>query len=107
MVHSVRSWPLADLSSPPANSQLLGVKRTLLKSRIVRWPKGDIPPWRENEDLHRIEHRRVPPGGDMQRRGGSGQLLASFKPVVSSSRARPIVRLPRTQSSQDRLGRDV
>src|SRR5262249_47418074 len=37
--------------------------------------KADILPWRENEDLPRIEHRREPPGGDMQRRGGSGQPI--------------------------------
>src|SRR5262245_27576688 len=31
-------------------------------------------PWRENEDLPRIEHRReAPEAGDMQRRGESGQ----------------------------------
>jgi GAF domain-containing protein len=30
-------------------------------------------PWRESEDFPRIEHCREPPGGDMQRRGGSGQ----------------------------------
>jgi GAF domain-containing protein len=32
-------------------------------------------PWRESEDLPRIEHRREPPGGDMQRRGSSGQSV--------------------------------
>src|SRR5262249_22981115 len=36
-------------------------------------PKADILPWRKNEDLPRIEHRREPPGDDMQRRGESGQ----------------------------------
>src|SRR5262245_50034340 len=35
--------------------------------------KADILPWRGSEGLPRIEHRRVPPGGDMQRRGESGQ----------------------------------
>jgi GAF domain-containing protein len=30
-------------------------------------------PWRESWYLPRIEHRHEPPGGDMQRRGGSGQ----------------------------------
>jgi two-component system, NtrC family, sensor kinase len=35
--------------------------------------EADILPWRESEDLPRIEHRREPAlGGDMQRRGGSG-----------------------------------
>src|SRR5262245_59953722 len=33
----------------------------------------DILPWRESEDLPRIGDRREPPGGDMQRRGRSGQ----------------------------------
>src|SRR5215475_8044900 len=53
---------------------LSGAKRKLLKSRIVRlWPKADILPWRESDDLPRIGHRREPfLGGDMQR-GGSGQ----------------------------------
>jgi two-component system, NtrC family, sensor kinase len=31
--------------------------------------------WRESEDLPRITHRREPPGGDMQRRGESGQSV--------------------------------
>jgi PAS domain S-box-containing protein len=35
---------------------------------------GFILPWRESEDLPRIEHRREPlEAGDMQRRSGSGQ----------------------------------
>ena len=44
-------------------------------TRDVRyWPKADTQPWREPEDLLRIEHRREPPeAGDMQRRGESGQ----------------------------------
>jgi hypothetical protein len=36
-------------------------------------PKRTSLPWRESADLPRIEHRREPPGGDMQRRGVSGQ----------------------------------
>src|SRR5262245_53139594 len=32
-------------------------------------------PWRESEDVPRIEHYREPPGDDMQRRGGSGQSV--------------------------------
>src|SRR5262245_8628593 len=53
---------------------LSGAKRKLLKSRIVRlWPKADILPWHESEDLPRIEHRREPPGSDMQRRGENGK----------------------------------
>ena len=36
----------------------------------------NILPWRESEDLPRIEHRREPPeAGDMQRRGSSGQSV--------------------------------
>jgi len=44
-------------------------------TRDVRyWPTADTQPWREPEDLLRIEHRREPPeAGDMQRRGESGQ----------------------------------
>src|SRR5262245_30873599 len=47
------------------------------KADIEKWPlltQADILPWRENEDLPRIEYCREPAvGGDMQRRGGSGQ----------------------------------
>src|SRR5215475_14194069 len=35
--------------------------------------QSGLLPWRESGDLPRIEHRREPPGGDMQRRGGSKQ----------------------------------
>src|SRR5215510_12498301 len=34
--------------------------------------QSGLLPWRESGDLPRIEHRREPPGGDMQRRGSSG-----------------------------------
>jgi hypothetical protein len=42
-----------------------------------------ILPWRESEDLPRIEHRREPPEGDMQRRGESG------RPVKGQRTLRP------------------
>ena len=54
-------------------------------------------PWREGEDLPRIEHGREPPEtGDMQRRGEGGQ-------PVKSQRARPKARnAPTEQESTDR-----
>src|SRR5262245_24390424 len=38
-------------------------------------------PWRESEDLPRIVHRREPPGGDMQRRGSSGQPVKGQRKI--------------------------
>src|SRR4029453_684420 len=48
-------------------------------------------PWRESEDLPRIEHRREPPeAGDMQRRGGSGhQGRRTTKPKVRKAPTAP------------------
>src|SRR5262249_11125731 len=43
-------------------------------------------PWREGEDLPRIVHRREPPGGDMQRRGGSGQPMKGQHSVRPKNR---------------------
>src|SRR5215831_19380342 len=78
------------------------------------WPRRASPvpidcpllPWRENEDLPRIEHRREPPGGDMQRRGGSGQPVkgqrASRRP---KARKAPTAHLSTDHSAEqfDRL----
>src|SRR5262245_56667102 len=46
-----------------------------IQGRYARFdPKRTSSSWRESEDLPRIEHRREPAGGgDMQRRGESGQ----------------------------------
>src|SRR5262245_47202918 len=52
-------------------------------------PRGNILPWRESEDLPRIEHRREPPEGDMQRRGESGQ-------PANGQRTRPKARKAQT-----------
>ena len=45
-------------------------------TRDVRyWPKADTQPWREPEDLLRIEHRREPPeAGDMAYGASFGEL---------------------------------
>jgi two-component system, NtrC family, sensor kinase len=54
---------------------LSGVKRTWAGAVQMSAfdPKRTSLPWRESADLPRIEHRREPPEGDMQRRGVSGQ----------------------------------
>src|SRR5262245_34295336 len=49
-------------------------------------PKRTSLPWRESEDLPRIEHRREPPGGDMQRRRTSSRPEKG--PPASSPKAR-------------------
>ena len=41
----------------------------MLRRPVDPATKADILPWRKKEDLPRIEHRREPVGGDMQRRG--------------------------------------
>jgi two-component system, NtrC family, sensor kinase len=53
-------------------------------------PKRTSLPWRESEDLPRIEHRREPPGGDMQRRGASGQLAKRRSTTKPKARKAPI-----------------
>ena len=46
----------------------------------------DILSWRESENLPRIEHCREPPGGDMQRRGGSGQPVKGPRRSVTGAK---------------------
>src|SRR5262249_16435700 len=49
---------------------------------------------RESEDLPRIEHRREPAaGGDMQRRGGSGQPAKAQRTTRPKARKVPIARV--------------
>jgi len=48
-----------------------------------------VPPWRESEYLPRIEHCREPPGGDMQRRGGSGQPVKGLRTKRPKARKEP------------------
>src|SRR5262245_59529073 len=51
---------------------------------------ADILRWRESEDLPRIEHRREPAvGGDMQRRGASGEPGKSRRMTRPKSRKAP------------------
>src|SRR5262245_53588663 len=52
---------------------------------------GDILPWRESEDLPRIEHRREPAvGSDMQRRGSSRQPTKRQRASRPKARKAPI-----------------
>ena len=53
-------------------------------------PKRTCLPWRESEDLPRIEHRREPPGDDMQRRGASGQSAKRRRTTKRKARKAPI-----------------
>jgi class 3 adenylate cyclase len=49
-------------------------------------------PWRESEDLPRIEHRHKPAAeGDMQRRGGSGQRVKGRRTKTRTARKVPTV----------------
>src|SRR5262245_24478837 len=50
-------------------------------------------PWRESKDLPRIEHRREPPGGDMQRREKIKQLTKGRGTRRRKARKAPICRL--------------
>src|SRR5262245_47563366 len=50
-------------------------------------------PWRESKDLPRIEHRREPPGGDMQRREKTKQLTKGGGTRRPKARKAPICRL--------------
>jgi GAF domain-containing protein len=50
--------------------------------------------WRENEDLPRIEHRREPPGGDMQRRAEGRQPVKGQR-QRTKPKARKSIRLDR------------
>src|SRR5215831_6230607 len=57
----------------PLSWSLFGVKRTSLFATHMSAfdPKRT---WRGYRNLRKIAHRSEPPGGDMQRRRGSGQL---------------------------------
>src|SRR5262249_38161884 len=61
-------------------------------------------PWRESEDLPRIEHCREPAvGGDMQRRGGgSGKPVKGRRTIRAEARKAPIASLP-TADLQEQL----
>src|SRR5262249_48509421 len=75
------------------------------KADIEKWPlltQADILPWRESEDLPRIEHRREPPGGDMQRRGGSGQPAKRQRTNRPKVRKAPAARVS-TANLQEKL----
>src|SRR5262249_16227484 len=67
-------WPKADICFAPQNVRFWGVKRTSHRHRGMSAfnPKRT---WRGHWNLRKIEHRREPPEGDMQRRGGSGQSV--------------------------------
>jgi GAF domain-containing protein len=71
------------------------------------WPKADILPWRESGDLPRIEHRREPPGADMQRRGGSGQPVKGRGTTRHKGRKAPALVSSDLSAEQfDRLKRE-
>jgi GAF domain-containing protein len=63
-----------------------------------------ILPWRGSEDLPRIEHRREAPGGDMQRRGESGQSVKDQRAARSKARKAP-VNPPSTDNSAEQFDR--
>jgi hypothetical protein len=58
--------------------------------------------------LPRIEHRREPPGGDMQRRGASGQLAKRRRTTKPKARKAPIAPAPADHSAEqfDQLKRE-
>src|SRR5262249_30429768 len=83
---------------------LSGVKRTSQTTR-----ERDILPWRESEDLPRIEHRREPPeAGDMQRHGGSRQPVKVRRTLEPKARKAPAKPAPADHSPEqfDRLKRE-
>jgi hypothetical protein len=45
--------------------------------------------WRGHWNLRKIEHQREPPGGDMQRRGGSGQSVKEQRTTGPKTRKAP------------------
>ena len=45
--------------------------------------------WRGHWNLRKIEHRREPPEGDMQRRGGSGQSVKEQRTTREKARKAP------------------
>src|SRR5262249_56262202 len=51
--------------------------------------QSGLLPWRESGDLPRIEHRREPPGGDMQRRGSSGHPVKGQRKIGPKARKAP------------------
>src|SRR5262245_47911315 len=51
--------------------------------------QSGVLPWRESGDLPRIEHRREPPGGDMQRRGSSGHPVKGQRKIGPKARKAP------------------
>jgi two-component system, NtrC family, sensor kinase len=52
--------------------------------------KAEILSWRERANFRRIEHRRQAPGGDMQRRSGSGQPAKGQRTKRPKARKAPI-----------------
>jgi len=92
------------LCGNPLLRLLLGVKRTSLFSAQMSAfdPKRT---WRGHWNLRKIEHRREPPGGDMQRRGESGQLIKGQRTTGPKARKAPAAHASANQSAEqcDRL----
>src|SRR5262249_22583969 len=63
----------------------------------------DILSWPESENLPRIEHRREPPGGDMQRRSSSGQSVKGRRAVRPKPPKAPTVSTDHSAAQFDRL----
>src|SRR5262249_36958111 len=85
---------------------LLGVKRTSLgHGEMSAFDLSGHLPWRESEDLPKIEHRREPPeAGDMQRRGGSGQPVKGQRDSAIRRKARKVPTAPvSTENLQEQL----
>ena len=59
--------------------------------RLVRCMSAFDPKrtWRGHWNLRKIEHRREPPEGDMQRRGGSGQSVKEQRTTREKARKAP------------------
>src|SRR5262245_24361990 len=73
----------------------------MTRANIAQCPLIAPPlPWRETDDLPRIEHRREPPeAGDMQRRDSSGQAVKGQRQRTKSE-ARKVPAAPASAPSR-------
>ena len=97
------------LCGNPLSRSLLGAKRTcpFALHTSANDPKRTFLPWRESEDLPRIEHRRGPLEGAMQRRGESEQPGKAQRTTRPKSRKGPVAPVSVDPSEQfDRVKRE-
>jgi hypothetical protein len=124
---NVRFWPKADIVLPCYSIPLrtvLSVGATMRRRDFIKiafgtaagWPVSVLAQpsgrtlrigalWRGHWNLRKIEHRREPPGGDMQRRGESGQLIKGQRTTGPKARKAPAAHASANQSAEqcDRL----